>query len=95
MSDIRLTVSGMAEPPIRYDVTVTVARDGGNGPDLAEFTVATEQAASCRNARVISAHTWEKISIVTVEAAERSSAAAVALTVVSEALRRPVVSSSR
>jgi len=44
----------------------------------------------------MSAHTWEKIiSIVTVEAPDRSSAVAVALAVVSGALRRPVVSSSR
>jgi hypothetical protein len=44
----------------------------------------------------MTAHTWEKIiSIVTVQAPDRSSAVAVALAVVSEALRRPAASSSR
>ena len=44
----------------------------------------------------MSARTWEKIiSIVTVEAPDWSSAVAVALAFVSEALRRPVGSSSR
>jgi len=43
----------------------------------------------------MSAHTAEQIiSIVAVEAADRSAVVAVALTVVSEALRRPVASSS-
>ena len=89
-------VSGMTEPPIRYDVTVTVAGDGGCGPDPSEFAVAAEQAASSRDASVMSARTWEKIiSIVTVEAPDWSSSVAVALAVVSEALRRPVWSSSR
>jgi hypothetical protein len=32
----------MNEPPLRYDVTVTVARDGGYLPDPAEFAVAAE-----------------------------------------------------
>jgi hypothetical protein len=89
-------VSGMAEPPVRYDVTVTVATDGGCGPDPSEFAGAAGQAASRRNASVMSAHTWDKIiSVVTVEAPDRSSAVEVALAVVSEALRRPAVPSSR
>jgi hypothetical protein len=89
-------VSGIAEPPIRYDVTVTVATDSGCGPDPSAFAVAAGQAASSRNATVMTAHTWEKIiSIVTVEAPDRSSAVAIALAVVSEALRRPAGSSSR
>lgn len=87
-------VSGMTEPPIRYDVTVTVATDGGCGPDPSEFAVAAGQAASSRNASVMSAHTSEKI-IVTVQAPDRSSAVAVALAVVSEALRPPAAPSSR
>ena len=96
MPDTGLTVSGMTELPIRYDVTVTVAGDGGCGPDPSGFAVAAGRAASSRNASVMSAHTWEKIiSIVTVEAPDRSSAVAVALAVVSGALRRPAVSSSR
>jgi len=86
MSDTGLMVSGMTEPPIRYDVTVPVAWDDGCGPDPAEFAVAAERAASCRNASVMSAHTWEKIiSIVAVEAPDRSSAVTVALAVVSGA----------
>jgi hypothetical protein len=86
----------MAEPPIRYDVTVTVATDGGCGPDPSEFAVAAGQAASSRNASVMSAHTWDKIiSVVTVQAPDRSSAVAVALAVVSEALRCPAAPSSR
>ncbi len=56
MSDAGLTVPGMNEPPSRYDVTVTVARDGGYLPDPAEFAGAAEQAASSRAASVVSAH---------------------------------------
>jgi hypothetical protein len=41
MSDTALIVSGMNEPPNRYDVTVTVARDGGHLADPAEFAVGT------------------------------------------------------
>ena len=89
-------VSAMAEPPIRYDVTVTVATDGGCGPDPSGFAVAAGQAAAGRNASVMTAHTWDKIiSIVTIQAPDRSSAVAVALAVVSEVLRRPAASSSR
>ena len=44
----------------------------------------------------MSAHTAEQIiSVVTVQTADRSAAVAVALAVVSEALRRPAASSSR
>ena len=44
----------------------------------------------------MSAHTWDKIiSVVTVQAPDRSSAVAAAPAVVSEALRRPAASSSR
>ena len=75
---------------------MTVTRDGGHLPDPAEFAVAAEQAASSRAASVMSAHTAEQIiSVVTVETAERPAAVAVALAVVSEALRHPVMSSSR
>ena len=86
----------MNEPPIRYDVTVTVTRDGGYLPDPAEFAVAAEQAASSRAASVVSAHTaGQIISVVTVETSDRSAAVAVALVVVSEALKRPAASPSR
>ncbi len=58
--------------------------------------VAAEQAASSMPASVVSAHTAGKIiSVVVVEAADRSSDVAVALAVVSDALRRPAVSPSR
>ena len=70
----------MTEPLNRYDVTVTVDRDGGYLPGPAEFAVAAEQAASSRAASVASAHTVEQIiSVVTVNTADRSSAVAVAL----------------
>jgi hypothetical protein len=47
------------------------------------------------NATVVSAHTaGQIISVVTVETADRSAAVAVALAVMSEALRRPVASPS-
>ena len=89
-------VPGMNEPPGRYDVTVTVARDGGYLPDPAEFAVAAGQAASSRAASVVSAHTaGQIISVVTVQRADRSAAVAVALAVVSQALRRPAASPSR
>lgn len=89
-------VPGMTESPGRYDVTVTVDRGGGTLPDPAGFAVAAQHAASSRNASVISAHTAEQIiSIVTVETSDRPAAVAVALAVVSDALRRPVASPSR
>jgi hypothetical protein len=96
MSDTGLMVPGMNEPPSRYDVTVTVARDGGYLPGPVEFAVAAEQAASNRNASVVTAHTAEQIiSVVTVAVADRPAAVAVALAVVSEALRYPAASPSR
>jgi len=61
----------MTGTPRCYDVTITVNRDGGYLPNLAEFAVTVEQAASARNASVMSAHTAEKvISIVTVQATD-------------------------
>ena len=96
MSDTGLTVPSMAEPPSRYDVTVTFAGDDGSLPNPAAFAVAAEQAASARSASIMSAHTAEKIiSIVTVQAVDRPAAVAIALAVVSEALRRPAASPSR
>jgi hypothetical protein len=96
MSDTGLIVPGMTEPLTRYDVTVTVARDGGYLPGPAEFAVAAGQAAAGRNASVVTAHTAEQIiSVVTVYAGDRPAAVAVALAVVSEALRCPAVSPSR
>ena len=78
-----------------YDVTITADRDGGDHPDPAEFAVAAGQAASARAASIVSAHTASQIiSIVTVLAADQPAAVAVALAVVSDALRRLVVSST-
>ena len=96
MSDTGLTVPGMTELPRRYDVTVTVDRDGGHPPNPVDFAVAAERAASARAASITSAHTARQIvSIVTVLAADQPEAVAVALAVVSDALRRPVASSTR
>ena len=87
----------MTEPPRRYDVTITVDQDGGHHPNPAEFAVAAQQAASARAASIVSAHTAGQIvSIVTVLiAADQPAAVAVALAVVSDALKRPVVSPTR
>ena len=85
----------MTEPPRRYDVTITVDQDGGHHPEPAEFAVAAQQAASA-TASIVSAHTAGQIvSIVTVLAADQPAAVAVALAVVSDALKRPVASSAR
>ena len=58
--------------------------------------MAAEQAASARAASIVSTHTADQIiSIVTLLAADQSAAVAVALAVVSDALKRPVASSTR
>ena len=93
MSDTGLTVPCMTKLPRLYDVTITVDRDGGDHPNPAEFAVAAEQAASARAASIVSAYTASQI--VTVLAADRLAAVAVALAVVSDALKRPVASSQR
>ena len=88
----------MDKPPSRYDVTVRVAKDDGRQPDPAAFAAAASQAASSRNASVISAHTAEEIiCVVCVAAPDRPAAVAVALAVVADALRAedPVRSPSR
>jgi hypothetical protein len=95
MSDTGLTVPGMTEPPRRYDVTITVDRDGGDNPNPAEFATAAEQAASAKAASIVSAHTASQIiSTVTVLAADQPAAVAVALAVVSDALKHSVGSST-
>ena len=95
MSDTGLTVPGVTEPPRRYDVTITVDQDGGHHLNPAEFAVAAPRAASARAASIASAHTAGQIvSIVTVLAADQPAAVAVALAVVSDALKRPVGSST-
>ena len=96
MSDTGLTVPDMTEPPHRCDVTITVDQGGGHHPNPSEFAVAAQQAASARAASIVSAHTAGQIvSIVTVLAADQPAAVAVALAVVSDALKRPVGSSTR
>ena len=96
MSDTGLIVPCMTESPSCYDVTITVDKDSDHLPNPAEFVVAAEQAASARSASIMSAHTAEKIiSIVTVQAVDRPAAVAIALAVVSEALRRPAALPSR
>jgi hypothetical protein len=85
----------MNEPLSRYNVTVTVACDGGSSPDLSAYTVAADQAAWRRSASVISAHLADTIiSVVTVTAPDRYAAVAVARAVVSDALKRRALSSS-
>jgi hypothetical protein len=85
----------MIEPPRRYGVTITVDWDGGHLPSPAEFAVAPEQAAWTKVASIVSARTASQIvSIVRVLAADQPAAVAVALAVLSNALRHPVVSST-
>ena len=94
MSDTELTVPGMVELPRRYDVTVTVDRNDSHLLNPAVFAVAAERASSARAASITSAHTARQIvSIVTVLAADQPGAVAPA--VVSDALSRLVVSSTR
>jgi hypothetical protein len=85
----------MTELPRRYDVTITVDRDSGDHPNPAEFAAAAEQAASAKAASIVSAHTASQIiSTVTILAADQPAAVAVALAVVSDALKRPAASST-
>ena len=88
----------MNEPPRRHDITIRVAKEAGRHADPAAFTAAASQAAANRNASILSAHTAEEIiCVVTVAAATGPQAAAVALTVVADALRagNPLPSPSR
>ena len=54
----------MTELPCRYDVTVTVNRDGGYHPNPAEFAVAAERAALARAASIVSAHRPARPSVL-------------------------------
>ena len=91
MSLTALTVHSMSKPPSRYDVTVRVAYDHGRQPDPAAFAVAASQAASSRDASVVSAHTADEIiCVVRVHAPGRPSAVAVALAVVADAVKADV-----
>ena len=85
----------MNEPLSRYNVTVTVACDGGSGPDPATFAAAADRAAWRRSAGIISARLAGRIiSVVTVTAPDRYAAVTVARAVVSDALNRQALSSS-
>lgn len=96
MSDTGLTVPDMAELPRRYDVTITVDRDGNHLPNPAEFSLVAKRAASARAVSIVSAHTASQIvSIVTALAVDQPATVAVALAVVSDTLRCPVASSTR
>ena len=78
MLDTGLIVPGMYEPSIRYNVTITVACEGGQVPDPVAFAAAASQAAWRRSASTVSAHTADTIiSVVTVDAPGLYAAAAV------------------
>jgi len=83
----------MNEPLSRYNVTVTVACDGGSGPEPAKFAATADRAAWRRSASIISAHLANRIiSVVTVTAPDRYTAVTVARAVVSDALNRQALS---
>ena len=85
----------MNEPLSRYDVTVTVACEGGSRPGPATFAAAADQAAWRRSASIVSAHLADGIiSVVTVTAPGRYAAVAVARAVVPGALNPQALSSS-
>jgi hypothetical protein len=95
MSDTGFTVPRHdgTTPPLRRHRHC--GHEGSDHPNPAEFVVAVEQAASARAASIVSAHTTRQIiSIVAVLAADQPAAVAVALAVVSDALKRPVASST-
>jgi hypothetical protein len=86
----------MTEPPHRYGVTITVIGTMATLRTRPSPPAAAEQAASARPASIVSAHAASQIvSIVTVLTADRLAAVAVALAVVSDALRRRLVSLTR
>jgi len=85
----------MNESLDRYNVTVTVGCDGGCIPNPAAFAMAAGQAAWSRSASIVSAHLADKIlSVVTVTAPDRYAAVAIARAVVSDALKRQILSST-
>ena len=98
MSYTTLTVPGMYEPPRRHDITIRVATEAGRQPDPAAFAGRASQAATARNASILSAHTAEEIiCVVSVLAASGAKASAIAVAVVADALRAgdPLLSPSR
>lgn len=86
----------MYEPPGRYDIIITVARDDGRLPDPVSFAAAADQAASHRSASIICTHTANTIiTVITVQAPGRYAAVAVARAVVSDALKQQTLSASQ
>lgn len=78
----------MDELPRRHDITIRVTKEAGHHPDPAAFAVAASRAAASGNASIVSAHTAEEIiCVVSVPAAGRPDAVAVALAVVADALK--------
>jgi mRNA-degrading endonuclease toxin of MazEF toxin-antitoxin module len=74
----------MTEPPRRHDITIRVAKQAGRHTDPAAGSL----AAAARDASILSARTADEIiCVVSVPAATGAHAAAVALTVVADALR--------
>jgi hypothetical protein len=51
-------VPGITELGHRYDVTLTVDRDGSQLPNPAEFAAAAGQASSARAASIVTAHVF-------------------------------------
>ena len=86
----------MYEPSSRYNVPITVAREGGWLPDPVSFAAAADRAAWRRSASIVSAHTPDQIiSVVTVYAPGWYPAVAVARAVISDALKHLVPAPSR
>jgi hypothetical protein len=78
----------MYEPPVRYNITITVACPNGQVPDPVTFAAAASQAAWRRSASIVTAHTADTIiSVVTLDAPGRYAAGAVARAIVSGALK--------
>ena len=65
-----------------------VARESGQFPDPVTFAAAASQAAWRRSASIVSAHTADTISVVTVDAPGRYAAVAVARAIASDALKQ-------
>ncbi len=87
---------GMHEPSSRYNVPITLAREGGWLPDPVSFAAAADRAAWRRSASIVSAHTADEIiSVVTVHAPGWYPAVAVARAVISDALKHLVPAPSR
>jgi hypothetical protein len=84
----------MTEPPHRYDATITMHRDGGHHPNPAEFAAATHRAASARAASIVSTHGQTDHPHRHGSSVGQLAAVDVALAVVSDALKRPVASST-